>query len=419
MQINRYKWTLVIVLFLVGAVNYGDRTAFSTVLPLVKQDLRVSDVVLGAVGSVFLWSYGLVSPLAGLAGDRFSRTSMILYSLMAWSLVTGLSGLVRTGAELLSMRVLLGIAEAVYIPTALALIADYHASQTRARAMAIHIMGLSFGFVLGGVLAGFLGERYGWRASLLALAALGLAMAAVCRVFFDSRIRPPALEREKPSGSRPSLGEVLRTLATTPSYLVLTLDAMVTSVGAWIFAYWLPLFYKETFHMSLTSSGLYGTITVSGGVWLGILAGGWLSDRVVARSGVRSRMIVQVFCYLACTPFLMTFVWSNSAFLITLSVFLFNLFLNMGASNNNPLVCDLLEPKMWATSLGVANLANCLMGGSGIFFAGFFKQQLGLRWVFAGVTGTVLIAVVGLLIGYFVFLEKDLRKRRLAEPVSV
>ncbi|MCC7498941.1 MAG: MFS transporter [Bryobacterales bacterium] len=414
MRIDRYRWVLVGVLFLVGAVNYADRTAFSSVLPLVRTDLGVSDVVLGAVGSVFLWSYGLVSPLAGMAGDRFARTSIILFSLIAWSLVTGLSGLVRSGAELLSIRVLLGFSEALYLPAALALIAAYHASETRARAMAIHNMGLNFGFVLGGVLAGFLGERFGWRVSLLALASLGLGMAAVCRMLFHPRLRPPVLEKRAPDVLRPSPFTVLKKLATTPSYLVLIFDSMAVSIGMWVFAYWLPLFYRETFHLSLTQSGLYGTLTFSGGAWLGILCGGWLSDRVVARAGVRQRMILQVFCYTASMPFLMSFVWSNSVLFISLSLFLFNLFLSMGSSNNTPLVCDLLEPGMWSTAVGVANLMNCLMGGSGIFFAGLFKQELGLRWVFAGVTGTVMVAALALVTGYFVFLEKDLAKRKAA-----
>ncbi|MCX6621083.1 MAG: MFS transporter [Acidobacteria bacterium] len=402
MQPNRYKWLLIGLLFMVGAVNYADRTAFSTVLPLLKQDLGLSDVVLGAVGSVFLWSYGLVSPFAGLAGDRFARTSMILTSLVAWSLVTGLSGLVRSGPELLGMRVLLGFSEALYIPAALALIADYHSSGTRAKAMAIHIMGLNFGIVLGGSLAGFLGERFGWRASLLVLSATGFALAGLCRVFFDKRVRPPVVRNPLYTPARPSFGVAMRTLFSTPSYIVLMLDAMLTSIGTWVFAYWLPLFYKETFHMSLTSSGLYGTLAVSAGAWLGILSGGWLSDKAIARSGVRNRMILQVFCYAASTPFLLSFVWSNSAAFITLSVFCYYLFLNMGASNNNPLVCDLLEPKIWSTSIGVMNLANCTMGGFGIFFAGFF-------------TAAVVAAAICLLIGYFVFLEKDLRKRRIAE----
>src|SRR5262249_48780821 len=68
----RYKWYLVGLLFFPVALNYADRTAISAVFPLLKRDLGMSDVALAAVGSLFLWSYGLLSPLAGSVGDRLS-----------------------------------------------------------------------------------------------------------------------------------------------------------------------------------------------------------------------------------------------------------------------------------------------------------------------------------------------------------
>lgn len=61
----RYKWVLVLVLFFVAALNYADRVALMAVFPLLRKDLGMSDVALAAVGSLFLWSYGLCSPWLG------------------------------------------------------------------------------------------------------------------------------------------------------------------------------------------------------------------------------------------------------------------------------------------------------------------------------------------------------------------
>ena len=135
----RYKWILVAILFLAASLNYADRGALTAVFPLLRKDLGMSDMALAAIGSFFLWSYALFSPLAGYLGDRFSRSALVTWSIVAWSVVTILTAFVQTTEQLLSMRVLLGIAESLYIPASLALIAEHHATPTRAMAMSLHL----------------------------------------------------------------------------------------------------------------------------------------------------------------------------------------------------------------------------------------------------------------------------------------
>src|SRR5437763_3877152 len=105
------KWTTVFLLFGIAALNYADRTAISSVFPLLRADLGISDLVLGAIGSVFLWSYALGSPIAGYLADRVSRSRVVLFSLLAWSSVMFATGFVHSTPMLLVMRALLGIAE--------------------------------------------------------------------------------------------------------------------------------------------------------------------------------------------------------------------------------------------------------------------------------------------------------------------
>jgi sugar phosphate permease len=59
------KWKIAAMLFAIAALNYGDRTAFASVRPLLRADPALSDVMLAAIGSAFLWSYAVGSPVAG------------------------------------------------------------------------------------------------------------------------------------------------------------------------------------------------------------------------------------------------------------------------------------------------------------------------------------------------------------------
>ncbi len=118
-----YKWLVVGLLFFAGFLNLEDRVVVFSVLPLIKRDLRLSDVHLGALMSVFLWVYALCSPFAGYFGDRLSRKRVLIGSLCTWSVVTIGAGLVRTPAELMATRVLLGVTQAFYIPVSMAILA--------------------------------------------------------------------------------------------------------------------------------------------------------------------------------------------------------------------------------------------------------------------------------------------------------
>ncbi len=178
----RYKWILVGILFLAASLNYADRGALTAVFPLLRKDLGMSDLALAAIGSFFLWSYALFSPLAGYLGDRFSRSALVTWSVVAWSVVTALTAFVQTTEQLLAMRVLLGVAESLYIPASLALIAEHHATPTRAMAMSLHLSGFYSGVVFGGTVAGYLGDSYGWRPSLLVLGGVGLLLGLLCKL---------------------------------------------------------------------------------------------------------------------------------------------------------------------------------------------------------------------------------------------
>jgi sugar phosphate permease len=79
---------IVAVLFLVSAIAYADRIALSALFPLLRQDLGLSDLQLGLIGSAFLWAYGIGCALGGFLSDRASRSRIVLVSLTLWSVAT-------------------------------------------------------------------------------------------------------------------------------------------------------------------------------------------------------------------------------------------------------------------------------------------------------------------------------------------
>src|SRR5262245_39285082 len=215
-----YKWILVAVLFLAASLNYADRGALTAVFPLLRKDLGMSDLALAAIGSFFLWSYALFSPLAGYLGDRISRSALVTWSIVVWSIVTAMTAFVKSSEQLLAMRVLLGAAESLYIPASLALIAEHHATPTRAMAMSLHLAGLYSGVVFGGTVAGYLGDSYGWRPALLVLGSAGLALGLLCKLTVFGSLGSNA-QMAPGEQISPTFSESFTSLVKTASYWVL------------------------------------------------------------------------------------------------------------------------------------------------------------------------------------------------------
>lgn len=409
-QTNNYRWRLVALLFLIGATNYGDRTAISSVFPLLRSEFHASDVELGAIGTAFLFAYAFASPLAGMFADRFSRSRIIAGSLAAWSLITLVTAFATSVTQILVSRVILGFAEAAYLPAAIALIADYHSSNTRATAIGFHTAGLTFGLIAGGAGAGYIGEHYGWRTTFVILGIAGLILAAFAYVYLRDNNASQAKSSDKPIPAPPLLASIA-TLLTIPSYLIVLAEAMIISIGTWIFLNWLPLYFKETYDLSLAGAGFAGTFMLQGAATIGLISGGYFSDWF-AGAQPRKRMLIQTISYAASAPFLLAFLVHPDLILLNVCIFVFSLFQRIGACNETPLLCDLLAPQYRSTAIGLMNTANCFVGGVGVLIAGFLKSSHGLSGVFGGISAIMLTASVITLVGYVRFLGRDLARRK-------
>lgn len=396
-----FRWRLTLFLMVAAAFNFADRAAMSSVLSAVRVELSISDVALGMLSSLFLWSYALGSVFAGSLADRWSRGRLVRLSLLAWSLVTLLTGLAQDFPTLLGLRVSLGFAECLFFPAAYALIAQYH-SETRARAMSLIAVGINAGMVLGGSAAGWLAQHYGWRSGFLIFGLLGIVLALASRPFL------PGPEHTTTT-VRPSLGTAIRVLVRVPTYWAMVCESMLSGMGMWIFFSWLPLYLRETYGMSLAAAGFSGTFMLQISVMTGLAFGGWISDRVASRIRHR-RVLLYGAAYLIAAPFLLLFLGKPSFAIIAIGIACFSFLRGLGQANDHPTLCEVVPQEFRSTGIGLMNACATASGGCGVLLAGFLKHDLGLGTVFAGISGAYLIAGLIMLFTYARFSRRDFER---------
>ena len=120
-----YPWVVVALLWGVALLNYMDRQMLSTMKEAMQVDITElqSGTYFGYLMGIFLWIYGLMSPVSGIIADRLNRKWLIVGSLFVWSAVTYFMGMATTFNQVFCLRALMGISEALYIPAGLSLIA--------------------------------------------------------------------------------------------------------------------------------------------------------------------------------------------------------------------------------------------------------------------------------------------------------
>ena len=161
-----YKRLVTLLLMLAYAFNAADRNLISVLAQSMKLDLHLSDTQLGLLaGTAFASLYALSGiPIARLA-ERFNRVTIISLSLAVWSALTSLGGAAGSFAQLLGLRVGVGIAEAGCSAPSHSLISDYYPRERRAGALSIYSCGLSLGYLFVSVLGGYVVLHQGWRAA--------------------------------------------------------------------------------------------------------------------------------------------------------------------------------------------------------------------------------------------------------------
>lgn len=410
---NGSRWRLVCFLAIGAGLNYADRAAMSAVLPSLRSELGLSDVSLGMLGSFFLWSYAICSPLAGWIADSFPRTRIIVFSVVAWSAVTALTALATSLTALLSLRIGLGITECLFLPAALALIAQVHPVETRGRAMSTVTIGINAGMVLGGSLAGYLAEHYGWRVGFGAFGLAGILLG--CFAFFFLPTSSTPFSAARGSGARrPSLMVSVRYLVRVRTYHALLIESGLSGMGMWIFFSWLPLYFHDSFGLSLAGAGFAGAFMLQVCVVLGITVGGWVSDRAAARAPQR-RMLAYGVCYLICAPFLLIFLTSPSFGVVVVIISCFSFFRGVGQANDSPTLCEIVPEHMRSTAIGFMNACTTSVAGFGVLMTGVFKEGVGLNAIFASIAAAFIIAGFVLLFAYRHYVQRDILNARAGE----
>ncbi|MDF7820632.1 MFS transporter [Runella sp. MFBS21] len=388
-----YPWVIVGLLCVVGCLNYLDRMMITTMRGSIMSSIPMSESQFGLLTSLFLWVYGLLSPLAGYLADRFNRSRVIIGSLFVWSLVTWMTAYVSTFEELLLTRALMGISEACYIPAALALISDYHRGSSRSLATGIHMSGIMIGQSLGFV-GGWLAEDRTWNYVFLVFGIIGIVYAILLTFSLKDRKEDTTVENAiSETTSAIGLKDAISVLFSNRGYWLALTFWGIAGVVTWMIVGWLPTYYQEHFGLTQSVAGMYATAYFHPASLFGVLVGGYLADRF-SRQNPKGRILVPMIGLTIAAPAVFIAA-STSVFGLAIAGFTIYAFTRTFLdANMMPILCMIVDRRYRATGYGIINMLSCIIGGIGIYAGGAVRDaHLDLSILFRGATVVLLICV--------------------------
>jgi MFS family permease len=384
-------WLTVALLVPVALLNYLDRQLVATMQRSIIGDVSgiESQEQWGHMLAWFKWTYAAASPFAGLVADRCSKPLIVCLSLIAWSAVTWATGHATSYDHLLATRAAMGLSEAFYIPTALALIADHHTTATRSRAVGFHQIGIYLGVMLGS-LGGFVADSptLGWRWGFTTIGLLGIVYAVP--LFFLLGEPRGVRSAASDSTARESPWATAMALLSNRSFLLLLTYFTLPAIAGWVIRDWMPSVLQRDLGLTQGIAGVSAVIWWQGAAIVSAIVGGWLADRWMQTTD-RGRIYVSAIGMAAIVPALLgvgLVIGSKSLLLAVLFLMLFGFGWGFFDTNNMPILSQIVRPERRAAGYGMMNLASISFGGiADVGFGWLRDHQVSLPVIFGGFAG--------------------------------
>ncbi len=403
-----YKWEVVILLWIAFFLNQGDRQAFNIVLPQIQTLFGASDSTMGLIAALFNVFYAVVVPFAGFYADRLSRSKMIIVSTLIFSSATLFTGFAGGVISFIIFRCLgMGVGQGIFGPTYMGLIAQYHDSTTRGRAMSFHQTSSYVGVVVCSVLAGYIADKLGWQYACYIFGGLGVIFTGWMAI----RLKDKKTVIQTPSQEQPSFKEGLSAFFKVPTAICMLIaytGAIFTITG---YLTWMPKYIKETFDLSTAAAGFHSMFWTNITAFAGVIVGGIISDKIVIRSkSGANRLWLQITGILLAAPCIALMGLSHNLVIVCGALAGFGLFRGLFECSTYPVLYDVISPKYYSLSSAIMILFGFSIGALAPWILGVIGDSMGLSKGFiilAAVWASVSIALITARLRFY---NRDLKR---------
>ena len=409
-----YAWTVFALTFGLMLSDYVSRQVITPLFPFLKQEWSLSDVQLGALVSVVALIVGVASIPIALLADRWGRVKSITAMAGLWGLATIGCGLAQNYGQMMAARAMVGLGEAGYGSAGTAIL--FHVFPKRRHAMigGAFLAAALFGSVGGVVAGGLLSTHFSWRHAFVVVGAAGLLLVVLYPLVVRDYKTVPLVAKDASGERRMRVGEIVRALFETRTALFTYLGSGLQMFIIGVVNAWIPSYMSRYYGLAPDRAALQaGIVVLVAGI--GMIACGWLVDRLGQRDLSNKLRVPAAFALTACALLVLAFALPPGP--AQYALILCGVFVAGGHSGAaGAVISDVTHPGLRATALATVVLGNNLLGfAPGPVVVGQLSDVFGLK---AALTVAPLVCLVAA--AFFLLAARHYRADggRFSEPAE-
>ncbi|SPB17180.1 MFS transporter permease [Caballeronia novacaledonica] len=367
-----YEWKAVTLLALGFGLVGLDRWLIAPLFPAIMKDLHLTAQDVGNCIGILGLSWGVFAALMGGISDKIGRRKVLVPAIIAFSLLSGFSGVAGGLASLLAVRALMGVAEGSFCPTSFAATADASHPKRRGFNLGLQQSGFAlFGLALSPIIATQLLNVVSWRWVFALVSIPGLILGLL--MFFVIRepraIEPASVERQAPV-ARGNWRDVLKRRNIRVAMIAL----FCAMTGVFVLGAMLPLYLTEYLALDTQRMGIVVSAIGFGG-FVGQFGLPGLSDLV-------GRRLASIVGFAGTAVMLYVFRGVGAQPLILFVVLFVASFFTLGLVSllSGPVATEAAPVGMISTAIGIVVGAGEIFGGGvAPALAGFVATRFGIH----------------------------------------
>jgi MFS transporter, ACS family, D-galactonate transporter len=292
------RWLVMSLIFAGIVINYVDRGNLSVAAPSIMRDFRIMPPTMGVLLSAFFWTYAVFQIPAGALVDRFGIRMSYAGAFLVWCFASAAIALCNSTGEIISARMVLGLAEAVAPLASIAFIRSNFAGKDQGLPTSIYIAGQNVGPALGALVGAILLDRFGWRL-MFALTGLVALVWLPGWLFAVPTGETRAVDREEKEANVPAYARqwTWRMLARRRTFWAMLLSILLSSYYWYFVLTWIPSYLILARGFSTLGMGKVVSTALFTMAVVNVFAG-FAADKFAARIGVfRARLWFGVMGY--------------------------------------------------------------------------------------------------------------------------
>ncbi|MCG8423278.1 MAG: MFS transporter [Proteobacteria bacterium] len=286
------RWYVLGLVAIATIINYVDRGAMGIMWPSISEDLGFTKVDYANILNSFMLAYAIGQGVFGKLFDKIGTRFGFVISIVIWSVSIALHAIAKTVGQFSLFRGTMGFGEAGNWPGATKANAEWFPIKERALAQGIFNAGASTGAIVSPLLIAWLWAIWGWQATFVAIAVVGLIWILPWVILYKSgpETHPWLSDEEREyilsgqkkqevaaSGGNEFAPGWFEMLTYKESWSVIFSRFFLDPVW-WLFVGWLPIYLSEKYGFNVKEIGLYAWVPYVGSA-IGAVFGGWLCGR--------------------------------------------------------------------------------------------------------------------------------------------